>query len=292
MNMNKKLISIAAGVLSAGLLSADGGSGLPKLSLDTSIGFDSEYVDRGFKLGQQVFTPSIGVSASLLDQGELYFSNKNFLSVKSSDHNRHDISIGFSYNATEILVTDIGFNCHLRRNIRQAIDKNTAANSLLSSHFRTLAAQGKFAKENGVKRYSAEIYMGFIADVLLTPSFYYTYDISWRRHNLEGKVDYLHELSSIGINGFTVDLFAKFGFDHTQKPLGIKKTVAKIVFWDNGYKKSYWYYGLGAGLSYFFNENAKVCTSVKFEGMNKKKAWVYRDHKNFFWCSLSFDCSC
>jgi outer membrane receptor protein involved in Fe transport len=278
MNMNKKLISIAAGVLSAGILSADGGCGLSALSLDATIGFDSEYVYRGHKLDQQVIAPGIKVGASLFDQGELYFGNKNFLSTNSSDYNKHDFSIGFSHELTEIFTVDVGFTHHVWKNLRKAVDKKSGWDGI--------------AKKIGVKKHGNEIYMGFVTDVLLSPSLYYNYDFTWKRHNLEGGVDYLYDLSSFGINGFAVDISVKLGFDRTQKPFGMKKDIATDLLKAFDTKKSYWYYGTGADLVYTFNENVKIRTGVKFEGLNKKKAWVYRGHKNLCWFSASFDCSC
>jgi hypothetical protein len=270
MNMNKKLLSITAGVLSAGLLSAGRCPDLSTLSLTTDIGFDSEYVYRGAKLDQQVFAPAVKVGVSLFDQGKLYFGNKNFLSVKSSDFNKHDFSIGFSYDLTEILAVDLGFTYHLWKNIRQV----------------------EAIKKHGVsaKKYGNEIYIGFVADTLLSPSLYYNYDSTWKRHNLESGVDYLYDLSLFGINGFAVDLFAKLGFDRTKKPFGVKKDVATTIL--GNFKESYWYYGTGADLVYAFSENAKIRAGVKFEGLNKKEAWTYGKHKNLSWFSVSFDCSC
>ncbi|MDR2419837.1 MAG: hypothetical protein LBD40_00725 [Puniceicoccales bacterium] len=298
--MNKKFVSIAAGLLSAGFLSADGGFAVPPLSLHTRIAFDSEYVDRGTRLGQQVFTPSIEVGASILDKGELYFGNQNFLAIKSSELNKHDFYIGFTYDVTDLFTADLGFVAHIQKNLKDAFNKRAlqlareeASNPNLTLEALTTFFGGVPATLAGVKKHSYEIYLGLAANVLLNPSFYYNYDFTWRRHNIEGKVNYLYDLSSFGVNGFAVDLSAKLGFDHTKRPWGIKKDVAQKELWSKDVKKGYFYYGAGADLVYSFNENAQARAGVKYEGQNKKKAWAYNAYasrKNLIWFSTSLDC--
>ena len=298
--MNKKFFSIAAGLLSAGFLSADGGFTVPPLSLGTHIAFDSEYVDRGARLGQQVFTPSIEVGASILDKGQLYFGNQNFLAVKSSDFNKHDFYIGFSYDITDLFTADLGFVAHIQRNLKDAFNKEalrearkTQGNPNLTLENLTTASGGVPANLADVKKRSYEFYVGLAANVLLNPSFYYNYDFTWKRHNIEGKVNYLYDLSSVGVNGFAVDLSAKIGYDHTKRPWGIKKDAAQRLLWDNDLKKGYFYYGTGADLVYSFKENVQARAGVKYEGLNKKEAWAcgaYAGRKNLVWFSTSLEC--
>jgi hypothetical protein len=299
-HMNKKFVSIAAGLLSAVFLSADGGFTVPPLSLRTHLAFDSEYVDRGSRLGQQAFTPNIEIGASILDKGELYFGNQNFLATKNSDLNKHDFYVGFSYDITDLFTADLGFVAHIQRNLKDVFNKKalelareTRGNPNLTLEALTTDAGGVPATLAGVKKRSYEIYLGLAANVLLNPSFYYNYDFTWRRHNIEGKVNYLYDLSSVGVNGFAVDLFAKAGYDRTERPLGIKKDVAQKEFWSKDIKKGYFYYGTGADLVYSFNENVQARAGVKYEGQNKKEAWAYKAYasrKNLLWFSTSLDC--
>jgi hypothetical protein len=299
-HMNKKFFSIAAGLLSAGFLSADGGFTVPPLSLGTHIAFDSEYVDRGARLGQQVFTPSIEVGASILDKGQLYFGNQNFLAVKSSDLNKHDFYIGFSYDITDLFTADLGFVAHIQRNLKDAFNKEAlriareaAGNPSLTLENVTTDRGGIPANLAGVKKRSYEIYVGLAANVLLNPSFYYNYDFTWKRHNIEGKVNYLYDLSSVGANGFAVDLSAKIGYDHTERPWGINKEFAQLINDLKKVKKGYFYYGAGADLVYSFKENVQARAGVKYEGLNRKEAWIcepYGGRKNLIWFSTSLDC--
>jgi hypothetical protein len=293
--MNKKLLSsMAAGLLSASFLSADGGSATVPLSLCTGIGFDSEYVERGFKWGQQVFTPGIEIGASVFDGGEIYFSNENFLGVKDSWFNKNNLTVGFFYEAAELFAVDLGFTAHIQRNLRKEFNAKALdlARKVAGNPNLTLANIGiDPAKLVGVKKRSYEIYAGLTADVLLNPSLYFAYDFTWKRYNLEAMVKHLHDLSSVGLNGFAVVLSAKLGYDRTKRPLGIKKDVVDIAEYILDLKKSYLYYGAQAGIRYTFNPNAYASIDMKYEGLNKKKAWAFRGHKNLIWVSTAITCS-
>jgi hypothetical protein len=275
MNMNKKWITTLVGILSSGFLCAENSFKLPALSLDTSCRFDTEHVYRGSKLNQQTFIPKIEISASLFGSGDIYFGTKAFLSTKNSRFDKYDLYIGLSYDIADTFALDAGFTHHVYRN--------------RFSWIPSIKPYWKF-----VKRHSEEIYIGCIADVLLSPSLYYYYDITLKRHNLEGRMSYRYDLSSWGIGGFAMDLFAKVGYDRTQQPFGLKGSFKDGAAFA-GSKKGYCYYGSGADLIYTVNEHAAVRAGVKYEGANGKKAWIakisekYR--KNLLWFSSSIESS-
>ncbi|MDR0445270.1 MAG: hypothetical protein LBG98_03240 [Puniceicoccales bacterium] len=274
MNTNKKLMATLAGILSVGFLHAECGFKLPELSLDTSCRFDTEYVYRGAKLNQQVFSPKIEISTSLFDEGDIYFGNKAFLGVKDSRFAKYDYYLGASYEFADIFAVDAGLIHHKYRNRFSWV---------------------KSLPRRDVKRHGEEIYLGFIADVFLNPSVYYSYDITQKRHNLEGKANYLYDLSSVGANGFAVDLFTKIGYDKTKRPLGLKSALRSGSVFD-GFKKGYFYYGAGADIIvYILRESVKIQTGARYEGANAKKIWTAKlsekNHKNFIWFSTSVECN-
>jgi hypothetical protein len=275
MNTGKKWITALVGIFSSGFLCAEGNFKLPSLSLDTSCGFDTEYVYRGARLNQQVFTPKIEISTSFFGNGDIYFGTKAFLATKNSRFDKYDLYVGLSHEITDLIALDLGFTHHIYRN-----------------RFSWIPAVKPHWKET--KRHSEEIYIGCSSDVLLSPSVYYAYDITQKRHNLEGKVNYLYDLSQWEANGFAIDLSAKIGYDRTQQPFGLKG-VFKSDGAFAGSKKHYFYYGTGADLVYTINPNAIARAGAKFEGANGKKAWIakisekYR--RNLFWFSTSIDCN-
>jgi hypothetical protein len=275
MNMNKRLITVAAGILSVGFLHAEISSKFSELSLDTSCRFDTEYVYRGVKLNQQVFTPKVEISTSLFEDGDIYFGGKAFLGVKNSRFAKYNCYLGTSYGFADIFTVDTGFIHHMYRN--------------------RFVWVGRSFPWKDIKRHSEEIYLGLMADVILNPSVYYFYDITQKRHNFEGKVNYLYDLSSLGVNGFAIDLFTKIGYDRTKKPFGLKNAFQSSGVFD-GFRKGYFYYGAGANIiTYVFGESVKIQTGAQYERTNTKNIWTTKlsekNHKNLLWFSTSVECN-
>jgi hypothetical protein len=273
--MSKKLINIAGSILYIGLSSfsvakeSNGTVIFPALSLKMDTRFDSEYVYRGAKLGYQVFVPKVEVGASIFEKGCLYFGNQNFLLVRNSLSNRHELYAGLSYDVTDIFTVDFGFRSHLRK-----------------SENITLQRQGG-------KKDTKEIYIGLLPDVCCKPSLYYSYDTTWERHNTEGKIHYLHYLAPLGMEGFAVALLAKAGYDKANKPLGMKHSF-ELGGRHHGKKRGYVYYGAGADLVYFFRENCEWLVGIRYEGTNTRNvwihgpsAWLFTIRKNLAWFSTS-----
>lgn len=66
----RKITTIAAMVG----LSCLGAFEMPKIDVNTSVGFDSEYVYRGIKRGQQVFLPKAEISLAVFEHSRFYVS--------------------------------------------------------------------------------------------------------------------------------------------------------------------------------------------------------------------------
>lgn len=276
MNTHKKwAATVLAGALSSGGLRAESGFSLPPLSLDMSCKFETERVERGARLNQQTFTPKVEVSTPLFGEGEAYFGSKSFLSIKNSRFNKYDLYLGASYSFPEYGTLDAGFIHHIYRN-----------------RFAWIPSIRPYWEK--VKRHSEEFYIGCTGDFLLNPSLYYCFDLTQRRHNLEGEANYLYDLSPHGLEGFATNFSAKVGYDRIQRPFGLKDTFkAGGAF--SGEKKGYLYYGAGADIVYTLNGNTTTRAGLRYEGANGKKAWIskisekYR--RNLLWFSTSIDCS-
>jgi hypothetical protein len=166
---------------------------------------------------------------------------------------------------TDIFSGDVGFTYRVWRRftIKTEIDFTPGSISIKSYNINAM-------RYGGSKDRSKELYVGLIADVFLKPSLYYSYDTTWKRHNIEARASYLYEL----FGGLALDFSAKAGYDHTQRPAGEKDffksseegSVIKV-------KKGYLYGGAGADLVYAFNEAAKASIGVRYEGI-QKRAWA------------------
>jgi hypothetical protein len=237
----------------------------------------------------------VELGLSLFEGGKVYLGNRNYLSVKEEENlfkvtndfirertnseeefqkarkiqkanvNRYDFYVGFSYDTGHFLAADLGFIFHVWRK-RFGLPGDSV----------------------DFKHRTREIYVGLLSDVLLNPSLYYAYDFQWKRHNLEGKVRHNYALSSIGLDGFSLDFLGKIGYDHTKKPYGVKDAFKKDAYEIEdggdeadaygifyGKRKGYFYYGSGVDLVYQFNELISARAGVRYEGTRQKKAWVH-----------------
>jgi hypothetical protein len=297
--MDKRLMVSGVGIFFAGFCMAEKSigdgtyQGLP-LSLSTRLGFDTEYVYRGVRLDQQVFGPELELSTPVFGQGKLSLGNKNILGVKCADRNKNDFYVGFSYDITDMFTADIGFTYRLLPNLKSAIDRDDS--NFFATNFRTIFASlvgDTYSQRLGIKKHNYEVSAGLVADVFLHPAINYIYDFIWERHNIEGKLNYLYDLSSIGIENSAVNLSSHVGFDHTEKPLGMKKAATEIFVKQCGWKKSYVYYGANADLIYYLKENTKISLGVNYAGFNRKEAWPADNsgnHRNFVWLSALIAC--
>lgn len=281
----KKLALVSAGILSVGCL---GAFQLPKFGLDAEAKYASEYVTRGRKEGKSAFMPKAEVGMPIFGKGKVYVGT---LAVLGTDGNwkqtRNQVApyIGASYDVTDMFTVDLGYVHHLYTNTPKTV--NVTA----------LLPIGNRDIPSGFERNTNEVYVGVMADVLLSPSVYAYYDFDCREVALEGKVAYSFDFSRFGVNGLALDLGAKLGYDRAKKPFANKylEEYAKVF----GHK-GYMYYGLNADLVYSFNEHAKARVGMSLEGNSGKKDWKRWQnapefagnghHRSFLFFTASVDC--
>jgi hypothetical protein len=226
--MKMKFFSAFAGVLLAGALSAEEPTSPSKphaLSLDTSFRLDTEQVYRGQRIGHQVFRPKVELGLSLFEGGKVYLGNRNWIS-RHSTPNWHDFYVGFTYAFTDLFSTDLGFTHRLWRDFESVsgtlMQESLQPDGTSVTRVTTTHSRVNWIKVGGGKDHSEELYVGLKAATFLSPSLYYSYNTTWRRHNLEGKANYTYDLSSLGFSGSALEFSAKVGYDHTQRPYGHK----------------------------------------------------------------------
>jgi hypothetical protein len=281
----KKIAAIATGLLSLGYL---GAFEMPALNLDTSIKFKTEHVVRGRLEGRKVFSPKVNVSTPLFTKGKAYLGAYSAIGTDSdkvfgfvpATRNSVDPYIGLSYDVTDTFTLDAGYINHIYTNLpTQAV---TDDGSKVPFYY---------------KRNTSEVYFGVMADVLLAPSVYFFYDFGSKEVAIEGNVAYTYDLAQFGVNGVSIELGAKLGYDKASRPF-----ACKIYDRATMGKKEYFYYGASADLVYSFNESAKARAGVEIAGNSAKKAawtnawWKSLDgdtgaHKSLVWFNASVDCS-
>ena len=276
----KKITTIAA-MLGLGCL---GAFEMPKIDVNTSVGFDTEYAYRGVKRGQQVFLPKAEMSAAIFEGAKLYFGAEAALPLKDVKTDceysfaRTDLYVGMTYSINEMFTVDAGY-----------------------AHYFYTDAKDLKIKSASIKRDANEIYVGVMADVIASPSLYAFYDFDCREVAVEGKVGYTLDLGQFGLNNFAADFSAKVGYDYAKRPFGIKDLRQAGHYTDAKGDKGYVYYGAGADLVYSITENAKIRTGVAYEGNSAKKdSFVNRlagfdkkgnGHPNMVFFRSSVDCA-
>jgi hypothetical protein len=318
-----KLLAITSSLLAVGGLwgsSAESTSTiLSDVNINANVEFNTARVSEGRRLADQHFSPNLEIDAPVFDAGGLYFGLDSFLKLNSSKGDVSEIAphLGCYYSATDMLTVDFGYN--LRRGL-----KSSSIEKIGGKVFRLVDDDDDDDDDKGdkdkktnkddddddddddetdvisKKRTYHEIYLGFMIDAPANPELYFTYDFTQRKANLEGRISHTFDLGTFGANGFAINLGAKVGYSHADRPYGIsRKTQVAFASLDseedeeenendneeqelefddptNLFEKKDWFYvGLNADLVYSLNDNAKARAGVAFTHNNAAKdSWV------------------
>jgi opacity protein-like surface antigen len=309
----KKLL-IISGLLAAGEVCAELTTPAA-LTVQSKVEFNTASVSNGRHTMGNNIVPSFEIGTPLFNgSGRLYFSVEGTFKTKSVDEKGgNDVlsTIGFSYDVTDLLTIDVGYDWDYD------IEGDTKISKVNGKKF-ALVQDGK-AKDRLVpdgqggtkqeaegsvnaKRSFHEVYAGVMANMLLKPGLYLKYDITQRRIKAEGTMGHTFDWGS---SGFAVELGAKLGYVNIRKPNGVNAEVMFVEEVAAGetridnhvsdlYDKKDWYYfSANANLTYNFNEHAKVYTGVAAIWNNAPKdCWVNstygKKHKVWFTVGSEF----
>ncbi|MDR1255330.1 MAG: hypothetical protein LBJ94_00140 [Puniceicoccales bacterium] len=277
----KKVAIVAITLLSLGCL---GAFEVPALNLDANVKFSTQHVKRGFDQGKKVFAPAIRVSLPVLEKGKVYAGAGAIIGIESERNEvliptlRNEVNpyVGASYDITEIFTVDAGYIHHFYTNMPKEILSTPQPGGNIPSPF---------------KRNTSEMYVGVLADVLLSPSLYFFYDFGSKEVNIEGCVNYTYDLGQFGVSGLALELGAKLGYDRAKRPFACNKATVESIF--SG-RKGYFYYGLASDAVYSFTEHAKGRVGVELAGNHAKReanSWAGTGAKHSLWFNASVDCS-
>ena len=310
----KKLLTIASGLVASSAMAFD----MPALKVDGQIEYNTKWVENGAAISDHNFAPSVEVGLPLFGAGDLYAGVDAHLMTNNdkSAFNRIDPYIGFSYDISDMFTLDVGYVAKVstcKKEDRWLLNfvkvGLPAAYGVSFDHVNNFfnLQQGAYAElvKKGTAKFGAvtvsipyekkvyhEIYAGIMADVLLKPSLYFSYDVTQQKPSVEGAISYIFDFGNRGVNGLALDLGAKVGFSHVKKPLGLKWETELMKF-DDGYqgnllngkfkakdvvtvgkiygKKNLFYGQVNADLVYSLNANSKVRAGVGFAFNNAKK---------------------
>jgi hypothetical protein len=311
----KKLL-IIGGVLAAGEAFAE--VAMPAgLTFTSKVAFNTASVSNGRHTMGENIVPSLGISIPLFDgAGKLYFAEEGTFKVKSGDqHGGNDACsiVGFSYNVTDLLTIDVGYDWDYDiegdTEISTVNGKKFTVTQNGQKMYRSVPdGQGGTKQEEvgsvNAKRSFHEVYAGLTSNMLLNPGLYCKYDMTQQKFKAEIAIGHTFHFNS---SGFAIEVGAKLGYVDIQKPNGVN---AEVIFIDgaaaanaanaaNGpiaklYDKKDWcYVGGNADLAYNFNEHAKVYAGVEaIWNSAPKDCWVNssygQKHKIWFTAGTEF----
>ena len=204
------------------------------LSIAGSVRFESAYLFRGKKLGQQGLQPSVELSYSECE-GNLYIGTWHYSPFNSGQANEIDFYGGYCWQPTRIFTLDLGCTYYWY--------PNTPPTPL---------------QQAALSR-SREIYMGLSADVLFTPSIYFFYDFDREQTLLEISGGYRFSLEEyLSTDGFFFDVGGYIGWLQADAFNGNQRKGNEK--WSNGYN----YCGVTGDLVYVFNESISTSVGVRY----------------------------
>ncbi len=128
-----------------------------ELSVSTTFGWESEYIFRGAKLADEIYTPSVD-----LTYGGAYVGIWAALPVDGAFENEIDFYAGYGFQASELLSLDFGATYYT---------------------YPEQSDDDFFGDDNSV-----EFYAGAALEVLLSPALYVYYDIDLDVFTVEGSI--------------------------------------------------------------------------------------------------------
>jgi hypothetical protein len=275
----------------------------PRMKLISEEAYDSEYVHRGRKLGQAVFS-SHGAVSYELPCGTLYvgFRAKTEPDRAKTSGAKIELMLNRQFEASfGVLAPYIRYE----RKINDTFSATVGYMHYYYPNMRELnnAVYDASAKKMklGLDDHTNEVFAGLWANVIFRPTIYAFYNFDCDEFMATAHAFLKRDLCKAGSSYILVDTF--IGFDHATKPYGI--TWAN-VFWNknpvwgtiNG-RKGYVFGGVKTNLVHAISERAKLKLGVNFEANgNGGMSWTnftgwgsHRGVKRMLWYNMAFDYS-
>ncbi|MDR0428618.1 MAG: hypothetical protein LBG86_01115, partial [Puniceicoccales bacterium] len=224
----KKTIAcmLAAAVGFASLQALD----VPPLTLASTIGFNTEYVNHGRKEGHQNVQMSAEMGADVLNS-HAYVGARSVLFLKDDaiDLGKRDENIrsnfpfsnrsisaneiapyvGFTYDLQDCVTLDAGYVAHVYTNLKSLVNTKSATDT---------ANTGIGPDGYVIARNTNELYIGARFDVTFLPEVYISYDFDREEFDINGAAVYSYDLGQVGIPHFAFECSAKAGYDYAKRP--------------------------------------------------------------------------
>lgn len=303
MKKNKSLLLALSLILSGSTLLA--GENPLGLHVSSEIIYESEYVHRGRKLGQTIFSTTTDCSYPIA-KGSIHFGLRSRTELENSRTSGTTLQnilgeqfeasfdtfvpyIRYEHNSSETFSATIGYMHYYYPKMH-----------LLNESFYRASHN---TMKVGLKDHTNEIFISAWANVIFRPTICMFYNFDCKEFLIMGHLFLKYDLDKIGLANSYILVDTYLGFDHANKPYGIEwknKFWYKNPYWGtiNG-QKGYIYGGIKTNLVYSINEHAKIKTGINFEANgNTGMSWTnftgwasHKGVKRMLWYTLAAECS-
>ena len=243
--MNKNIVALAALALGAISAKAEDAAAAPaaapapaaaavapaapasSLSITSTLGYESAYMNRGIQLADGIFTPAVNVS-----YGNFYAGLWMALKEDSADSypTECDFSAGYNTEIASGLKLDVGATRY---------DYDRVLANIVSG-------------KNGN---SFEPYVGISSDLVINPSFYVYYDTELNNYTMEAKIGHSFDT---GVKNLTVNTSLAGGYVDNTDSIRFVDTYGHEISTD------YWYSNAKADLVYAVNDKTSVSIGARY----------------------------
>ncbi|MDR1595444.1 MAG: hypothetical protein LBR91_00775 [Puniceicoccales bacterium] len=242
-------------------------------SVCSSVQYETEHFNRGRPEMKKTVSSCSEIKFGVTDECDVYVGVDVALPV-DADKNvdaRSDVAphVGCSYTIAEDITIDAGYIHHF-----YVGEKHPGSDGTTDTTGPIAICPYYAATQFDKKKDSGEVYAGVFTDFVLSPSLYCFYDFGKEEIAIEGKVSHVFDLSESVLNGLSVRLGGKIGYDKAKKPYGLKVPVSLFIHEDDGMDvkaEGYVYYSIGADMVLSIAEHIKISAGVSYEGNTASK---------------------
>lgn len=266
----KKLIATFAAIASLAMGSAvaniDLGGWFCDISTNGKVGFETEDIWLGKKVGETVFDVALQLSMPVCD-GDLYFGITGYFPADPLTSTQYPTAIHNTHasDAGNRLVLNLGYmmplaclpspECFCMDDTQLSLD--FGYNYYWWLQDRNLNPWSPVNRSN-------EIYVGLLTDAFLRPALYAFYDFNLEQFRLLGSIGYTYDLSCwCGLDGFAIDLNAYIAWLTADKYNGDQRQ-GSLPKQKNGYT----YGGISADIVYSLNDCADIRVGIRWAANN------------------------
>ncbi len=234
---------------------------LKKFSASVTVGYESSYVFRGIKISDSSIQPEIALGYALTDALGVYASVWSTTPFESDDSNEIDFNLGATYSIAGFTF-DAGYTHYW----------------YTSSHIGLATNELKVGVAYDTSAVLSKVSSVF-ADLAITPSFYYYYDLDLHANTIELAVSASAPVSKwfLGedMDFLSVESSLYYGYSTSDR-------YKDETGW-HGSTNSYSYVGASADLVWKINDMCRASIGIRWAANNNSPEGYGSDNEQLLW---------